>query len=1096
MHRPYALSSVLVLGPIVVVAGPCLAGGEIVTWDAAAPGVWSVPFNWSGNAVPTPADAVLITSGSTITVDVNPTIEAFTLASAATTMVCNGRTVNVLISNPLSCCSKVLDGQLDLTSSTWICPTAFQVQGLVRVANSNFDVGEIAILPGGEMRTIGNQGIDSPFTISPGLEEGLLAVSPGTWVRFDPGAKHPNGTIQQYGRVRVDNTALVYFNGSHDIVGGGTLQLVGPNTIVAGWAGGETVVFEIFVEGAGTLGNNSLNFETEPTFTVVANGRAPLSIDPAASFVNRSALVAASGSTLRLQPATFDSSWFGAEIRAEDGGVVELNACLLYDGSLVTEGSGRIRVVGNTTSLQGIHTDSGLDIAGILEIPNGLAPRFVDTLHNTGEIRLLGSGASTIFYVDNANTNGVRLSGGGELALSDSPTNVVAAWNGGETLTNVDNLIHGAGSLGNNSVNFVNQAAGRIEADATNILALDPAATLINAGALRAVAGGTLRLQPATFDGSAATSVIEALAGSTVELNAATIIGGRLRSEASGRVRVIGNTTTLQAPSDGQPLTIEGILEVPNGIAPRLIDGIVNTGEIRLLSSGANTILYVDNSATGGVQLTGGGTVSMSSSSGNIVAAWNGGETLTNVDNLIRGGGSLGNNSLNLVNEVGGRIEADVAAILLIDPAATLTNGGVIAARDGATLRLQPALFDQPTETGVIEAREGSVVELNGAALYRGLLRGVGTGVVRTISTASLQGDGAAAPLAIEGAVEIPNGTSIRLIDNIKNKGDIRLLSTGSNAILYVDNAASAGVQLTGGGTVSLGGVAPNLVTAWNGGETLTNVDNVIRGGGSLGNNSIQLVNQGTILADHASPLVVDVAAGSWTNSGALHVAAGSLLRSQDAVVMTGGEIAADGEFEVVPNVVAMSGGAVRGAGRVDSNLTMTGGVINPGSTFGDSSTGRLTIEGNVGMGAAAGLVADLGGYVPGVSYDVLDVDGSITLDGTLTISFAGGFEPFVGTSFTIVAADSVVGSFDQVVGPGTFSVLYRAHTVTVVVTSVTPPCVLGDLNCDGDVNGADLGKLLGAWGTCADCESCNADLDGDCQVSGSDLAILLGAWQ
>ncbi len=1084
------------LATAVLLAGRCHAGGEIVTWTAEAPGVWSSPFNWSGTGVPTPSDAVLITGGSLVTVDVNPVIEAFTLASSGTTMVANGRTIQVLITNPLSCCSKVLAGQLDLTSSTWICPTAFQTQGLVRLANSNFDVGEIAVLPGGELRTIGTQGIDSPFTISPGTSEGLLAITPGTWLRFDQGAKHPNGAIQQYGRIRVDSTAILYMNGSHTFIGGGIIELVGPGAIMAGWSGGETVLFENFVLGAGSLGNNSLNFATNPPFTISATGTAPLQIDPAASFVNRTSLIAAPGSTLRLQPATYDSSWFGAEIRAKDGGTVELNACTLFDGTLVTEGDGRIRVIGNTTSLQGIHTNDGLEIKGILEVPNGINPRLIDTIRNEGEIRVLGSTATTILYIDNANTDGVRFSGGGTLALSDSTANLITAWNGGETLRNVDNLIRGAGSVGNNSLQIVNEVGGRIEADASNILSIDPASTLTNAGTLRAIDGGRLRLQPGTFDGSAETSVIEALDGSAVELNGATIVGGLLRSEGTGVVRVIGNTTSLVAPAAGQPLTIEGLLEVPNGLAPRLVDGITNTGEIRVGGSSATTLLYIDNAATNGVTLSGGGTVALADSAANVITAWNGGETLTNLDNLIRGSGTIGNNSILLVNEEAGRIEADQPSVLLIDPSSTCTNRGTIAATAGGTLRLQPGFFDQPTATGVIEARDGSTLQFNGAHLYRGLVRSVGTGVMRAISQSTLQGDPATSPLTLDGLLEIPNGVSVRFIDAIENRGEIRLLGTNATTLLYIDNASTAGIQLTGGGTVRMEGSAANLITAWNGGETLTNVDNVIRGSGPLGNNSILLVNQGTILADQATPLTIDVAAASWTNGGTLLASAGSLLRSQEAISMTGGAIGADGEVEVVANSIAVSGGALRGAGRIDSNITMSGGSVRPGPAIGDSSLGRLTVEGSLTLAPATTFEAELGGYLPGITFDVLDVTGTVTLDGTLEVAFAPGFQPVIGTSFTIIAAGAVTGQFDSVVGPGTFSVLYRNQTVTLVVNSLTPPCIAADLDCDGEVDAADLGTMLGAWGACGDCDDCVADLDGDCQVSASDLAILLGSWE
>lgn len=51
------------------------------------------------------------------------------------------------------------------------------------------------------------------------------------------------------------------------------------------------------------------------------------------------------------------------------------------------------------------------------------------------------------------------------------------------------------------------------------------------------------------------------------------------------------------------------------------------------------------------------------------------------------------------------------------------------------------------------------------------------------------------------------------------------------------------------------------------------------------------------------------------------------------------------------------------------------------------------------------------------------------------------------------------------------------------------PPPAIGDLNRDGVVNGADIGVLLGRWGT----SDFDADLDHNGIVAGGDLAILLG---
>jgi YVTN family beta-propeller protein len=54
---------------------------------------------------------------------------------------------------------------------------------------------------------------------------------------------------------------------------------------------------------------------------------------------------------------------------------------------------------------------------------------------------------------------------------------------------------------------------------------------------------------------------------------------------------------------------------------------------------------------------------------------------------------------------------------------------------------------------------------------------------------------------------------------------------------------------------------------------------------------------------------------------------------------------------------------------------------------------------------------------------------------------------------------------------------------------SVPGSAQAADLDASGEVNGADLGILLGAWGTA------DADLTGDGTTDGADLGVLLGAW-
>jgi len=79
---------------------------------------------------------------------------------------------------------------------------------------------------------------------------------------------------------------------------------------------------------------------------------------------------------------------------------------------------------------------------------------------------------------------------------------------------------------------------------------------------------------------------------------------------------------------------------------------------------------------------------------------------------------------------------------------------------------------------------------------------------------------------------------------------------------------------------------------------------------------------------------------------------------------------------------------------------------------------------------------------------------------------------------------------------------LWKAATAgspqaTVNATSQVPsapPPVLGDLDGNGQVDGADLGLLLSSWGTCPG-TPCPADLDTNGNVNGADLGMLLSAW-
>ena len=65
----------------------------------------------------------------------------------------------------------------------------------------------------------------------------------------------------------------------------------------------------------------------------------------------------------------------------------------------------------------------------------------------------------------------------------------------------------------------------------------------------------------------------------------------------------------------------------------------------------------------------------------------------------------------------------------------------------------------------------------------------------------------------------------------------------------------------------------------------------------------------------------------------------------------------------------------------------------------------------------------------------------------------------------------------------------------TIAIEAPCPPCP-SSLNENCIVNGADLGILLNAWGSCpAGTTGCTGDINADGFVNGTDLGILLNAW-
>ena len=104
---------------------------------------------------------------------------------------------------------------------------------------------------------------------------------------------------------------------------------------------------------------------------------------------------------------------------------------------------------------------------------------------------------------------------------------------------------------------------------------------------------------------------------------------------------------------------------------------------------------------------------------------------------------------------------------------------------------------------------------------------------------------------------------------------------------------------------------------------------------------------------------------------------------------------------------------------------------------------------------------------------DWIDLDGAVIGGCVVQVVQGGGQNECTRLRFEGTVARLALGG--------------QEHAIDCMWTGEIIPA--GDFNGDGCVDAADMGILLGAWGTPA------ADLDGDGTTDAADMGILLGNW-
>lgn len=532
------------------------------------------------------------------------------------------------------------------------------------------------------------------------------------------------------------------------------------------------------------------------------------------------------------------------------------------------------------------------------------------TVVNSGAITLTGGGGSQVARIL-VGDGTLKLKGNGSILLDGTADAVsIVGTTPASRFSNADNIITGAGLIGDDTMDIFNLSAGTISANvAGETLVIDTTTHLLtNAGEINADNGGILRLTGLVANIGTDAEICADGTGSTVVLDSADVTGTfTLHAEAGSSVEVAGSSLVAGKVTLGGTINVDA---VANGADTALVIGgtIANAGTINVtgywpVDPLEDPLLGMLGVYDGTVTLQGGGSVVISGGgpfSGILETGFD--SYLINVDNTISGAGIIGTDFYNMA---GGLVDANIAGDFLAVQSGYVRNDGVMQASNGGILAVSGGLVF--AGSGVLKATgAGSQVVLAGGFLGGpvhllsedgGTFAAVGPNFVQDGLT--LDGD-----LLLDTTL-YDDFVLLSFENDLVNNGSITLAGVdelcGCGPMTAELAVGIVGGSLKGGGTITLAG-DPSLTSITDdfGPARLINVDNTIQGAGTIGGNLI-LVNKaaGVIEANvTGESLVLGSLATTITNQGTFKASNGGTLDVQGDVVRSGGAVIAGGTIE------------------------------------------------------------------------------------------------------------------------------------------------------------------------------------------------------
>lgn len=718
-------------------------------------------------------------------------------------------------------------------------------------------------------------------------------------------------------------------------------------------------------------------------------------------------------------------------------------------GSTTQLGYANALLASNSLTLRG---------AGTVTVANG--PGVVAT--NTGAIKLTsdiaitvsGTSIDALAAYDNGATGDVSVTNRGRVTISGSDVvgvkGKVSAGAGTVTVVNegtvvlngTDSAALRAKSVDGGAATATNAATGTVDVSGTGSSALyasatSAGATVSNAGTITVHDGATVGIVAYSDTGAFTTASntgtisVTSSAASGAKAGAVVATGGTAAAKASnsGSVVVVGDrvpallakTTAANGTAEA---TNSGIISVTGAESAALVANATGTGAASATNSGAVTtggsnaqamiVWSVAGKASG--SNTAGATIDVEGSGawGLDVSSTTGEAAITNAGTVTVRNGFLG-------------------AVARSDSgAASVVNTGTVALETDGTMQTMVVVGTPAVGALVGSASTGSASVDNKGTVTA---HGASTNGILTVT------DGASATMSVSNSgtvtVEGANSAGVR---SVSSGGDISIANlgtittSGTGAVAVAARTPNGVIEVSNSGRIA-GAVT---VAAGTGSARLAN-SGLLDGSVSLAGASTTMTNSGTVtgtvtFGDGAGTFflmsgasVGKVVAGVGDTLLDVRESAGR-SRSLDAATYVGFKQASlsgnadwtlSGDFSstgftvgggralldgTLGNTSLSAGTTLLGSGSMAS-LTAKGATVAVGDTFTTAGLGKITVGGDLTLGAASIVLLD----VVKDKADLIEVKGTAHLDGTLLLR---GADVVGGKTITIVDAKAVEQTF------------------------------------------------------------------------------------